>query len=258
MLAFVHIPKTAGTTLHKIISHQYSKNQIYIHHDTEGPPTQELADKIISSGAKVIMGHFSVGLHDYFPELRYITCLRDPVSRITSHYHHARNDPDHYLHQSANHLTLSEYASSGLSGELSNGMTRMIAGRMDFHYDKADESTLERAKQNIVNHFDSVLLSESFDPGVLMFASDRNWPAPYFVRRKVGRVVGSVPAPQDIEAIAKQNPLDLELHAWAGDRFAARESLQPDLPQEMRTFQRTNRHIGKAIFCLREIRHRIS
>lgn len=36
MLAFVHIPKTAGTTLHKVISHQYHRGKIFIRHDTEG------------------------------------------------------------------------------------------------------------------------------------------------------------------------------------------------------------------------------
>jgi hypothetical protein len=34
MIAFVHIPKTAGTRLDKIITHQYLREEIYIHFDT--------------------------------------------------------------------------------------------------------------------------------------------------------------------------------------------------------------------------------
>jgi hypothetical protein len=37
MLVFVHIPKTAGTTLHKVISHQYRRDRILIRHDADGP-----------------------------------------------------------------------------------------------------------------------------------------------------------------------------------------------------------------------------
>lgn len=114
MLAFVHIPKTAGTTLHKVISHQYPREKIFIHHDTQGPPSAELAARIESQGCEVIMGHFSVGLHEFIPSLRYVTCLRDPVPRLLSHYLHALHDPAHYLHRAAKSLTFAAYVSSGL------------------------------------------------------------------------------------------------------------------------------------------------
>lgn len=171
MLVFVHIPKTAGTTLHKVISHQYPAREILIRHDADGP----LAEAIPPGRGElpaVVMGHLSVGLHRYQAGVRYITCLREPVARLVSHYHHGLNDPSHYLHEAIRRdsLDLAGYVASGLSGELSNGMTRMLAGLEDFHGAVVNRAVLELAKRNIEDHFDAVLLSERFDEGLLLLS----------------------------------------------------------------------------------------
>lgn len=259
MLVFVHIPKTAGTTLHKILSHQYPR--VFIHHDTDGPPDAALAARIREKNPQLIMGHFSVGLHQFLPELRYVTCLREPVSRIVSHYQHALNDPAHYLHQAvvSRKLDLADYVASGLSGELSNGMTRMIAGVADFHHGTVDEQTLTLAKSNLETLFDGVILSESFDPGILMLAESLHWKPPYYLRRKVGHYGTASRKPDDHtrKVIEDHNRFDCELHAWAKQRFETKQSSFPDLAEQTRRFQQANRYKGKAIFCLRELRIRL-
>jgi hypothetical protein len=260
MLAFVHIPKTAGTTLHKIITHQYPSRRIAIHHDSDGPPDAALAERLACRHTSVVMGHFSIGLHRFIPGLRYITCLRDPVSRIISHYHHTLNTPDHYLHRAVTTAKMdpADYVSSGLSGELSNGMTRMLAGMDDFDHGTVDESTLSLAKSNITNHFDGVVLSESFDAGILMLARSLGWSRPYYIRRKTGRygTATRTPDAHTRSAIEQYNRLDCELHAWAADRFANEWKNMPDHHQLLRSFQQANRHAGKVIFCLRELKNR--
>ena len=259
MLAFVHIPKTAGTTLHKIIAHQYPR--VFIHHDSDGPPDAALAARIQENRPQVVMGHFSVGLHQFIPELRYVTCLREPVARLVSHYQHARNDPAHYLHQAvvARKLDLAAYVASGLSGELANGMTRMLAGLRDFHHGVVDHATLALAKAHLETLFDGVILSEFFDPGVLMLAQSLQWKPPYYLRRKVGRYD---PASRQPDAavrtlIEEHNRYDCELHAWAQQRFEIQRSAIPQLAAQTRRFQQANHVRGKAIFCLRELRLRL-
>lgn len=256
MLAFVHIPKTAGTTLHKILTHQYQR--VFIHHDTMGPASDELASRVRLANPQVFMGHFSVGLHRFIPEIRYITCLREPVARIVSHYHHALNEPAHYLHQQVHEhkLSITDYVSSGISGELSNGMTRMLAGVEDFHHATVDEQTLARAKTNLETLFAGVVLSESFDAGVLMLADSLGWNTPYYIRRKVGRYRGSTGRPDESarKLIMDNNRFDCELHAWASERFVIQTESTPDLYTRVRRFQQANRRYGKAIFCLRELK----
>jgi hypothetical protein len=264
MLAFVHIPKTAGTTLHKIISHQYSNRKIVIRHDADGPPTDELIDQLTQPAAdapEVVMGHMSVGLHHSVPGLRYVTCLREPVSRVTSHYHHASNDPTHYLYRSIHEqkLTLENYTASGLSGELSNGMTRMLAGVDDFHSTEVNQDTLKLAKHHLENHFTAILLSEHFDEGLLMLSQELGWKTPYYIRRKVGTHSASkdrlkVKTRQVIEA---DNMLDCELYQWARDRFQNEWAARPRLHPAVKKFRKSNQVAGKAIFCLREARRRV-
>jgi hypothetical protein len=258
MLAFVHIPKTAGTTLHKVISHRFPRGRIAIHHDTESPPSAELAAEIHARGACVIMGHFSVGLHRFIPSLRYVTCLRDPVPRLISHYRHALHDPAHYLHREAKFLTLADYVSSGLSGELSDGMTRMLAGVPDFHHGEVNEATLALATSNLETLFDAIIPSERFDEGVLLFAADMGWPSPYYLRRKVGRHHGpsSPPDPETLRAIESHNRYDRQLYDLFSARFAERAAREPGLPQRLAKFRKANATIGKAVFLAREFRSR--
>lgn len=257
MLAFMHIPKTAGTTLHKVISQQYPKEKIYIHHDTQGPPSAELAARIESQGCEVIMGHFSVGLHEFIPSLRYVTCLRDPIARLISHYRHALHDPTHYLHREAKSLTLAEYVSSGLSGELSDGMTRMLAGMPDFHHGEVTGETLALALSNLESNFTAIIPSERFDEGLLLLARDLGWKSPYYLRRKVGRHPTTAPLDAEtISAIEQQNRHDRQLYDLCTARLAQRADNDPDLPRQLAHFRKTNATLGKAIFLAREFKSR--
>jgi len=258
MLAFVHIPKTAGTTLHKVISHQYPREKIFIHHDTEGPPSAELAARIEAQGASVVMGHFSVGLHEFIPSLRYVTCLRDPIPRLLSHYRHALYDPTHYLHREAKSLTLAEYVSSGLSGELSDGMTRMLAGVGDFHHGKVTDETLALALSNLETLFAAIIPSERFDEGLLLLARDLGWKSPFYLRRKVGRHPGTTTQPdsETLRAIEEHNRHDRQLYDLCSARFAQRADADTELLRQLARFRKTNAALGKAAFLAREFKAR--
>jgi hypothetical protein len=259
MLVFVHIPKTAGTTLHKVISHQYPGREILIRHDADG----RVSEAIPAGQGKppaVVMGHLSVGLHRYHPGVRYITCLREPVARLVSHYHHGLNDPSHYLHEAIRRdgLDLAAYAASGLSGELSNGMTRMLAGVEDFHGAVVDRTVLELAKRNIDDHFDAVLLSERFDEGLLLLARQMGWKTPWYLRRKVGKysAAAAMPDAETRRRVEEVNAFDIELHAWVRDRFDRKVKQFPELGAEVQRFRTRNAGIGKIAFLARELRRR--
>ena len=260
MLVFVHIPKTAGTTLHKVISHQYRRMDILIRHDSDGPVSETLAGR---SGdlPEVVMGHYSVGLHRHVPGVRYITCLREPVSRLVSHYHYAHGFPGHYLHEAIHRdkLDLGAYVCSGLAGELSNGMTRMLAGLENVEQPVIGQAELEQAKENLADYFDAVLFNDSFDEDLLLLASRMGWSTPYYLRRKVGSYPASA---GKLDAgtrklIEERNEIDLQLYQWAKDRFQGLAAAEPDLVTRTAAFRSRNRGIGKVIFLARELRRRL-
>ncbi len=206
------------------------------------------------------MGHLSTGLHRQVGGVRYLTCLREPVARLVSHYHHALHESDHYLHEIVvrRQLDLASYVSSGLSGELSNGMTRMIAGIEDFDSAMPGPAELQLAKDLLDSHFDGVLLSERFDEGLLLLAESLGWTTPYYIRRKTGRYSAraGAPDPGTRRIIEEHNALDLELYRWARERFERRIAALPEIADKVRRFRRRNRILGKAVFLARELKCR--
>lgn len=257
MLAFVHIPKTAGTTLHKILSHNFPRKSIHIHHDSDGPASEELAESLLKKGIRLVMGHQSVGLHRFIPEVRYVTCLRDPVARLRSHYHHAKSDPAHYLHNAivTQELDFERYVTSGLSGELSNGMTRMLAGMESFHDTSLPPDFLQTAKRNLSELFLPIVFTESFDSCLLDLASSQGWSTPYYIRRKVGKSE-HLHLPQAApESVILANQLDLELYGWAKNLSAV---ANPQNPASLANFGRKNRNFGWFVYLLRELRSRLA
>lgn len=260
MLVFVHIPKTAGTTLHKILSHRFPAAKTWIRHDAEGPWTPAELDRLREGSPRrpdLIMGHLGTGLHLQVDGIRYLTCLREPVARMVSHYHHALHESDHYLHETVKRrgLDLAAYVASGLSGELSNGMTRMLAGIADFHGAVPGPADLQRAKELLESRFDGVLLSERFDEGLLLLAESMGWATPYYIRRKTGRYSAREGQPDagTCRIIEEYNALDLDLYRWARERFESRIADRPDLADRVRRFRRRNHHLGKAVFLVREL-----
>lgn len=261
MLCLIHIPKTAGTTLHKILVHQAGAGGVMVRHDSDGPPTEGWLDDARRRGALgglVIVGHQSVGLHRDLSNFRYVTCLRHPVARLVSHYHYAKNDPTHYLHAAIHDqkLDMAGYVSSGLSGELSNGMVRMLAGVEDFDHGVVDDEVLEVAKRNLESHFDAVILNEAFDAGVLRMAQSMGWPRPYYIRRKVGRGKTEPPDEETVRVIESYNRYDVEIHQWASARFESQAGA--GVQGSVDAFQRRNHLWGKMVFLKREAVHRLS
>src|SRR6059058_947433 len=90
LLALVHVPKTAGTTLTKLMRHHYrggrfltSGNIFSRFEDVEA----KLHDLQRKPHIAALAGHFTFGLAEReLPPARYLTILRDPRERTLSHY----------------------------------------------------------------------------------------------------------------------------------------------------------------------------
>lgn len=225
---FLHVPKTAGSTLRSIIRAQYPQEATFEMDDvtTHQADFERLPPEKRAS-LRCVMGHIRFGAHAFLPHpSTYITLLRDPVERMISHYYFVKSQgPDsrwgeHYLHRRVidDNLSLQDYASIGLDPELDNGQARFISG---LWLCSDARELLETAKRNLATSFHAFGPTERFDDVLGLFARRLGWAPIAYVRENVSpdRPKKSQVDGQTIRRIEECNAVDMELYDWSARRF---------------------------------------
>ncbi len=257
LLVFVHVPRAAGTTLHRVIESQYPGERILTFADPSraeqvlaaGPP--EILDEV-----KAVDGHVYYGVHRHFRQpARYVTMLRRPVGRIVSHYRYVRSNPEHYLHAAVveEGLDLTAYALSDLSGELRNGQVQMFSARARELGD-CDEACLEEAKQVLAGEFDAVGVTERFDESLLVMQEALGWSTPYYAAENRSAGPQAEVGEEAVAAIEGRNRFDLALYDFAAELLAQRVAADSGFGARVERFRRRNRLLGPAKRLLRPAR----
>jgi hypothetical protein len=256
VVIFLHIGKTAGTTLRQILGRQYRGKDILL---LRNRPLREARDpsRLTREGTieqfaalpeadrerpSLIMGHTIFGLHEHLRRpATYFTLLRDPVALTISQYTYIRRNANHPLHAEAKARSLVDYVTSGITLETDNSQTRALAGDRTVPFGACSASMLERAQANVEGWFAVVGLVERFDGSLLLLQEAFGWRDPFYVPANVS-ASGRSPASDDVRtAIAEQNHLDVRLYAWAEERFRAAVLASPGFEERLERFQRANR-----------------
>ncbi|HEU0013510.1 MAG TPA: sulfotransferase family 2 domain-containing protein [Longimicrobium sp.] len=234
VLVFLHIPKTAGTTLRRIIRRQYPRGTVWETDSNYFPPLTPAQ----YARLRVVQGHLVFGIHERLPRpVRYITLLRHPVERTLSAYYYIRRRPRDPLHALAHRLPPDEFAAE-MGPKSFNYQTRFLSG----HADDFSPAALPLALRNLEG-FAAFGLDSRFDESLLLFRRVLGWRNVHYraenvTRRRPGR--GDLPA-RVIAGIERLNPLDMELYAEAERRVEARiAALGPAFRDELRAFRRRN------------------
>jgi hypothetical protein len=229
---FVHLQKTAGTSLLIRLGHQFRPEQIYPD-ATDGDlfgvmpqlePSQLVARwRARGDEIRVVTGHFPLCTAELLDApFRTFTVLREPVERTLSYLrHHRRMTPED------TEVPLEEIYEDPLrfTGLIHNHMVKMFSLRLDemtggsmTPVDFTPEH-LTRAKERLAG-VDVVGLQERFDDFVAELERRFGWDlGPPLVAND------TVPVPVDPafrDRIAADNALDVELYAWACDLVASR------------------------------------
>lgn len=247
-LIFLHVPKTAGTTLVHIIEQNYPQRARYALGSTECVTAFGQLDVAHRRRVRILMGHMPFGAHHYFDEpAAYFTFLRDPIDRAISFFHYVRHNPEHYLNGYVlrDDLTLLAFLERRATLMMDNFQTRLISGvGHDAPYGAYPADMLEQAKQNLRTAFTVVGLTERFDESLLLLRAHFGWRRLFYTRQNVTAVrppKASVD-PATLAALQAANQLDSELYAYAQELFAAQIADQgPHFPRRLALFQATNR-----------------
>lgn len=188
---FVHIPKTAGSSIRQLIAENYDVKKQFMFLG----PYSELQDvykdpKILSrQKLEVIHGHHPYGIAKLFPDRdsTYFTLLRDPYKRMISEYFFAFKEDSGFHPFIKNKKMSLERFTDGHIKVLDNPMCRWIAGihpREKSTLGKGE--VLELAKKRLIDEFQVYGITEFFDESMLLIAKEMNWKAPIYLKQNIG------------------------------------------------------------------------
>lgn len=224
-LVFLHIPKTAGTTLLRIlqgISCYYNFQNTRIPVSSYSPPVlitpgwqgaiKDLnAERyaLLPSRLNIISGHFPFGTHQALtPEANYVTILRNPVEREISSFNH---------HFQRGVLGTNDSLESLIESSkiMDNPQTRLLAGPSACLASTCNEDIFILAKKNL-EAFTLFGVHEHFEEFVSELLSLYGWPAVRFKHQRIS----STKHYQTISASLREDlelfhSYDLKLHDYA-------------------------------------------
>jgi Sulfotransferase family len=219
-LIFLHIPKTAGTTLNRIIEWQYNPLSIFTLDPYRFRATAERFKTLSEERRRrlrVVRGHLYYGLHEFLPQgATYITMLREPVARFLSSYYFILRRPLHPLHRKLKKEQLGVEDYLRLIPHRHNFQCRLIAGVENGA--TGDERLLEMAKEHLTESFSVVGICERFEESLMLIAKTFGWDVPFYENHKVSKNRSPVD-PSSIEMIQEHNRLDLELYEFGKKLF---------------------------------------
>ena len=116
-LIFIHVPKTAGTSVRTIFE-QWFPDRLYRHYFNRPanalPRKLDLSSDEFAGTPPVIYGHFNrhrgFGIEAYYPEVRQFICiLRDPLDLHVSTYFFILRTPQHPQHDELARMSLDKF-----------------------------------------------------------------------------------------------------------------------------------------------------
>jgi hypothetical protein len=244
-IIFLHIPKTAGTTLLRILDRHYRPDQTFSF-DNEHLYEDFLSlTRAQKAQLRLLRGHMNFGPHELLPNpVAYFTVLREPIDRVISYYYFIRRTPAHYCYDliTSNNMSLLEFVESKADHMVANAQTRMLSG-LALGFDECTEETLERAKENLQNHFAVVGLMEKFDTTLALLRRAFGWHDIYYRKQNVtaNRPRKSQLPSETIEALLEVNQLDIKLYEYAQRLFGDQIRRQgPQFKAAVKLFQVSN------------------
>jgi hypothetical protein len=239
VLVFLHIQKTAGTTLRIILQRLYGEQGVFRTYRFGGGPA-EIAGGFLKEPAEIrdqkqiMIGHMMYGVHEHFDyNVEYFTVLRNPVDRVVSLYYYILQTPGYPIHDAIkrNKMSLLDFAASSLIYESDNGLIRYcVPDGFHLPHGGCTRDTLETAKANL-RTMRAIGLTEDFDRSLVVMKNVFGWGhVPLYTKQNPTRGRRTMnEIDQDVlDAIGEINRYDVELYQYGQELY--REQLRKQDP----------------------------
>jgi len=236
-LCFIHIGKTAGTSLVATLATFFQEDEICKTYHMSA--IRNLSPQQLEK-YRFFRGHFTYAITKHLsrnPVL--ITMLRNPVDRARSLYQHVLKDKNNSRHEAIKDLSLSEFiaADRPIRIEVSNWQTRILTDTL-----KPDlEPNLELAKRRLRDEFLFFGLTERYKDSLTLLSYTLGWPMIDEIKElnKTPRpITRQEISPELVDQILEINRLDQQLYDYAQELFEERFALmQQDLSEGEIVFQ---------------------
>ena len=238
-LLFVHVPKTAGSSLYSIFRTILKPPELLkVHANGETLLRINALPERHASRLKVLYGHVDTQLAKQIVPLRQcVTILRDPVDRLVSYYAFAKHMNSGSHSELARRTSITRWIDALRLPETDNGMVRRFSGLPEAGFGRCTRQMLERAKANLAQ-FALVGLTERFDEFYALLANRLGLPMRTYVAAKVNAErprFDQLPA-QMLAELERRNELDRELYRFGAELFL-RQLSKTDLSMEMGAFR---------------------
>lgn len=156
-LFFVHIPKTAGTTLNSTLSKSFLPEE-NISIDKDWSQTLDAFWTYDLEKIKYIHGHIPLSaLEEFSSQVDIITLMRDPVELLVSAFMHIKRSPNHALYEKikSENFTIIDFLDINHPSFSPNLQTSILGRQWNTKApasldDKYWRECLDRAKENII------------------------------------------------------------------------------------------------------------
>jgi hypothetical protein len=213
---FLHIPKTGGTTITRMLRKEFSRQECFDHVKLKARRRRHLEQPDgVHHGIKCVLGHYRYGIHTHFDQpARYFTMLRDPVERILSMYSYKREKNHDNVTEDT---TLAEFLEH--HEPASNGQTHYLCDAPEVRGDP-EYPDVESAKRNLMR-CTAFGLTEFFDDSLRLYQAKG---IPIGIKYSVRNVTGARlrrddVSETDMNELLARNALDIELYDFARQEF---------------------------------------